>query len=60
MNQNVGLHTKMVHNILFEKTVFVQFSLVIVNVYDKFNKENHERLRRPQWNFGHNWNLLGG
>ncbi len=42
------------------KIFVVQFSLIIVNVYDEFNKDNREWLRRLQWNFGRNWALLGG
>ncbi len=41
------------------KLFFIQISLVIINVYDKFNKENCERLLRLRWNFGRNWALLG-
>ncbi len=61
MNQNVGQHTQMTRTTFFlRKIFFVQFSLVIVNVHDEFNKENHEWLRRLRWNFCHNWALLGG
>ncbi len=42
------------------KIFVVQFSLVIVNVHEKFNKENREWLRRLRWNFGRNWALLEG
>ncbi len=39
--------------------MFAQFSLVIVNLHDKFNKENREQLGRLWWNFSHNRVLLG-
>ncbi len=33
------------YNMLVEKNIFLQFSVVIVNLRDEFNKENRERFR---------------
>ncbi len=47
MNQNVGQRTQMTRiTFSLRKIFFVQFSLVIVNVHDEFNKENREWFRR--------------
>ncbi len=57
MNQNVGWHAQMTHTFSLRKNIFVQFSLVIINVHDKFNKKNCKWLCRLQWNFDHNYTL---